>query len=152
MNRQSIRECGAPHFASEDCSMQDGQTRKLDRSEVNQRLFLARHNVSLVVLEGEAAGSEYVLEAPSLVLGRGPGADITFPDDAMSKQHLALELAAEGYRVRDMGSTNGLLLNGSPTRAADLKHGDRIQLGEHTLQYIVEKSGRVRTFDVSEEI
>jgi pSer/pThr/pTyr-binding forkhead associated (FHA) protein len=129
--------------------MQDGHTRKLERSVLKQSMFLARHRASLVVLKGPAAGTEYVLEQPSYVLGRGPSVDIVFPDDAMSKQHAALELGAEGYRLRDMGSTNGLRVNGSQTAAADLKHGDKLELGEHTLQYLVERRERVRTFDLS---
>jgi pSer/pThr/pTyr-binding forkhead associated (FHA) protein len=130
--------------------MQDGHTRKIARSEVAQSLFLARHRASLVVVEGPAAGTEYVLESPKISLGRGPEVDIAFEDDAMSRQHAAIELGAEGHRVRDLGSTNGLTVNGSQISGADLKHGDRIALGEHTLQYILEKRTNVKTYDLSE--
>jgi pSer/pThr/pTyr-binding forkhead associated (FHA) protein len=130
--------------------MQDGHTRKIARSEVAQSLFLARTRASLIVVEGPAAGTEYVLESPKLSLGRGPDVDIALNDDAMSRQHAALELGAEGFRVRDLGSTNGLMVNGSQVSAADLKHGDRISIGEHTLQYILEKRTSVKTYDLSE--
>jgi pSer/pThr/pTyr-binding forkhead associated (FHA) protein len=130
--------------------MQDGHTRKLDRSELNQGLFLARNRATLVVVEGTAVGAEHVLDQPSLAIGRGPGVDITFADESMSKQHVAIELGGEGYRIRDMGSTNGMLINGSKSAAADLKHGDRIQIGEHTLQYMVEEKERVGTYELKE--
>lgn len=131
--------------------MTDGHTRKLDRAALNQSLFLARNQVSLVVVEGSGRGGEHLLTASSLTVGRGPAVDIVFADDAMSKQHAAFELGAEGYRVRDMGSTNGLSVNGSPANAADLKHGDRIALGEHVLQYVVEPKERVGTYVLSDD-
>lgn len=131
--------------------MQDGHTRKIARSEVAQSLFMARNRASLVVVEGPAAGTEYVLESPKISLGRGPDVDIVLQDDAMSRQHAALELSSDGFRVRDLGSTNGITVNGSQVSGADLKHGDRIALGEHTLQYILESRTSVKTYDLSED-
>ena len=128
--------------------MQDGQTRKLAHSRLKQSLFLARHRACLVVLAGPAAGTEHELQSESVVLGRGPGVDIAFADDSMSRRHAALELGDEGYRVRDMGSTNGVLVNGHPAPAADLKHGDRLQLGEQRLQYVVEHRSRPPTHEL----
>jgi pSer/pThr/pTyr-binding forkhead associated (FHA) protein len=138
--------------AREDPNMSDdGHTRKLDRATLNQSLFLARNQVSLVVIEGPGRGTEHLLSAPSLTFGRGPAVDLTFSDDAMSKQHAALELGADGYRLRDLGSTNGVSVNGSPVSAADLKHGDRIGAGEHVLQYVVEPKERVGTYVLGDD-
>ena len=131
--------------------MKEGHTRKLDRGDVAKGLFLVRFRATLVVVEGNAVGSEFSLDAPSATLGRGPGVDITLVDDAMSRTHAALEAGRDGFRVRDMGSTNGILVNGHPVTAADLKHGDRIQVGEHVLQYVVEERERVGTYDLSGE-
>jgi len=131
--------------------MNDSHTRKLDRAALNQSLFLARHRVSLIVVEGRGEGTEHVITAPSLTIGRGPAVDIVIADDAMSKQHVALEVTAEGFRVRDLGSTNGVQVNGSKVPAADLKHGDRIALGEHVLQYIVESMDRVGTYTLEDD-
>ena len=132
--------------------MQDGQTRKIKRSELEGQIFLKRFHVTLVVVQGPESGTEHVLDSDSVTIGRGPDADICFDDSAMSKQHAALELTPEGYLVRDMGSTNGPSVNGSRVMAADLKHGDRIGLGEHTLQYLAERRERVATYDLSEEM
>jgi len=128
--------------------MQDGSTRKLMRSEVEQALFLARHDASLVVLEGSGSGSEYALESASQTLGRGPGVDIVLHDDALSREHAVIELAADGFRVRDLGSTNGLTVNGRAVAGADLQHGDRIGVGEHTVQFVLVKHDQVETFEL----
>lgn len=135
----------------EDGSLKDGHTRKLDRSEVGAGLFLVRYSAALVVVEGAGIGGEWRLDVPSCTLGRGPGVDITIPDESMSKVHAALEAGRDGFRIRDMGSTNGLKVNGHPVAAADLKHGDRIGVGEHTLQFVVEPRERVGTYDLSDD-
>lgn len=120
--------------------MHDGRTRKLARSEPpRQNEFLRQMRACLVIVEGPAAGTEYPLCCESICVGRGPSADLCFDDPAMSQEHAALELTEKGFRVRDLGSTNGVHVNGSPVLAAELKHGDRLQLGEHAFQYVVEK-------------
>ena len=60
-------------------------------------------------------------------------------DEAMSKNHAVFEFSDSSYRIRDLASTNGTLLNGSEIRIAELKHGDRIQMGEHVFQLVLEK-------------
>jgi len=47
-----------------------------------------------------------------------------------------------------MGSTNGIAVNGSRVDAADLKHGDRIEIGSHVLQFVLESTERVPTYDL----
>jgi len=132
--------------------MQDGHTRKLNRSELKGQIYLKRFHVTLVVVQGPESGNEHVLDRDQITIGRGPDADICFDDSTMSQQHAAFELTSEGYLVRDMGSTNGISVNGSRVMAADLKHGDRIGLGDHTLQFLAERSDRVATYDLSEEM
>ena len=128
--------------------MKDGHTTKLPRGETLGRIFLATHRATLVVVEGTGAGAEYEIQENGMTVGRGPGVDITLQDQAMSKTHAAFEPAANGVRVRDMGSTKGIAVNGSRVDAADLKHGDRIEIGSHVFQYLLESSERVPTYDL----
>ena len=44
-------------------------------------------------------------------------------------------LSLEGFRVRDIGSTNGIVVNGAQVQIAELKHGDRFELGDHIFEY-----------------
>ena len=104
--------------------------------------FLVKFQASIVVLNGDASGSEYVLDSQSVTIGRGPGVDLAIDDSAMSREHAVLELVRGGFRVRDLGSTNGVLLNGETVQAADLKHGDRFRLGDHTFQLVIEERER----------
>lgn len=131
--------------------MKDGHTRPLTRSDVSSAMFLAQNRATLVVVDGPAAGSEYELTRESYVIGRGRDADLSFVDDAMSGSHAAIELGASGFKIRDMGSTNGTQVNGSAVDCADLKHGDKIAVGAHTLQYLLEKKERAGSYDLSGE-
>jgi pSer/pThr/pTyr-binding forkhead associated (FHA) protein len=124
---------------------QAGGKRDLDR-------FLAKLRAAIVVVQGKAEGSEYVLDQEIISMGRGPGVDLVFPDTCMSRKHAVLELTGEGFRIRDMGSTNGVLVNGQSTLAAELKHGDRLQVGEHVFQYILEsRDPTLRVYPVSDD-
>jgi pSer/pThr/pTyr-binding forkhead associated (FHA) protein len=129
--------------------MDASRTRKLKSGGGPESGFFERFSASLVLVSGGAEGSEYTLEKPSTTLGRGPDVDLPFPDDAMSRQHAAFEVQVIGMRLRDLGSTNGTLVNGQKISAAELKHGDKITIGEHCFQYVIEERARAgRAFKV----
>ncbi len=134
--------------------MRDGRTRKLAAGERQPEFtrFLAEFRAVVAVLEGGAVGSEFEIEKPRTTLGRGPGVDLAFPDPAMSKQHACLEWAGGGLRLGDLGSTNGVRVNGALTVVTELKHGDRFQLGEHVFQLVVERRRKEpRTYVLPDE-
>jgi hypothetical protein len=137
---KTIRSCGN----NPEKMMRDGQTRKISTSERanSPEAYLQKNRVSLVVVNGPSSGSEYALDAPKVVLGRGPGVDLEFRDEAMSREHLAFELSEGGFRVRDLASTNGVRVNGADALAVDLEHGDTIEVGKHRFQYLVEEQSK----------
>jgi len=120
--------------------MHDGRTRRQKREEPAppRPRILETHRICLVLIEGAGAGSEWPLDRPCRIVGRGEDVDLQFADDTMSKEHAAFEALPDGFRVRDLGSTNGVLRNDEPVLAAELEHGDRIRIGEHVFQYIAE--------------
>ncbi len=123
--------------------MQDGHTRRVRREPGRaDSAFLASHRAVIVTLSGATAGSEYELESERTTVGRGPGVDIAFADSTMSREHAAFEVMNDAMHVRDLGSTNGVLLNGAPVLDAQLKHGDRLALGEHEFQFVLEDRTR----------
>ena len=123
--------------------MQDGDTRKLTTASGREvEAFFCSYSAAIVILSGAASGTESQLDQTRITLGRGPGVDLAFDDAAMSRQHAALDLAGGGFRITDLDSTNGVVVNGSECRSADLKHGDRFELGEHRFQYVLEERDR----------
>ena len=81
---------------------------------------------------------EFLIDREQSVVGRSPKADFCISDDAMSQEHVAFELQNDGFRVRDLASTNGMRVNGAEVLVADLKHGDSIEVGNATLRFVLE--------------
>lgn len=124
--------------------MRDGMTRKkrkLSHDDSREEL-LGNYRPSLIVLSGKSPGKEIELSGPRTIVGRGPGVDVRMADETMSRQHFAVEATGEGFRVRDLASTNGVLLNGKPVDAAALEHGDRLKAGDHEFQFVLERIER----------
>jgi pSer/pThr/pTyr-binding forkhead associated (FHA) protein len=133
--------------------MRDGMTRRkrIPSQESPADRPLAQLRPSLVLLSGSSAGHEIALRPDRTLLGRGPGVDVAFADETLSRQHFAVEAAGRCYRLRDLGSTNGVLLNGKRVESADLKHGDRLKAGDQEFQFLLERIEREpRTYDVAE--
>ena len=122
--------------------MRDGLTEK--RSAPTQvagiEAFLSTKRAKLVTISGDRLGVEFALEQECVILGRGPSVDLAFDDSSMSRQHAAVEFVDQQFRVRDLGSTNGTLLNGKPVQVDEFQHGDRLEIGSHELQLIIEET------------
>jgi pSer/pThr/pTyr-binding forkhead associated (FHA) protein len=120
--------------------MRDGHTKRLDSvdtQEINK--FLEHRRVKLVLVSGPAAGQEYLLGPIRLTLGRGPNVDIEIADETLSRQHAAVEYTGGRFRVEDLGSTNGLTVNGERVQAGELEHGDSFKIGNQQFQLLVEE-------------
>ena len=123
--------------------MHDGRTRKVDVPPLAKPApFLESHRATLTVLRGPIAGTEIELDRPRMIIGRGEAADLHIDAVSVSAEHASFELDQHGFGIRDLASTNGVKVNGADVISADLKHGDRILLGECELQYVVEERTR----------
>ncbi len=64
------------------------------------------------------------------VIGRSRDCEIVLDDAGISRRHAELRPAGEGWTIEDLGSTNGVLVNGRAVRGAQaLQSGDRVELG-----------------------
>jgi hypothetical protein len=81
----------------------------------------------------EVDGITYPLHAVTR-LGRGTDVDIRIDDPGVSRHHAEITLGTD-VTLRDLGSTNGTLVNGRMVATAVLTDGSRIQLGTTTLTY-----------------
>jgi VWFA-related protein len=88
--------------------------------------------IQLTVVAGKEHGRvDHVNLVEKSVIGRDKGCDVSFPDDTeMSGRHCELILAGAHIEVRDLGSTNGTLLNGARLVAEQrVEDGDLIRAG-----------------------
>ncbi|MCU0301457.1 MAG: FHA domain-containing protein [Candidatus Nanopelagicales bacterium] len=81
----------------------------------------------------EVDGITYPLHAVTR-LGRGSDVDIRIDDPGVSRHHAEIVLGTE-VTLRDLGSTNGTLVNGRMVRTAALADGAHIQMGSTNLTY-----------------
>lgn len=81
----------------------------------------------------EVDGVTYPLGAVTR-LGRGTEVDIRIDDPGVSRQHAEITLGTD-VTLRDLGSTNGTLVNGRMVSAVVLNDGAKIQLGTTTVTY-----------------
>ena len=80
-------------------------------------------------LAGDKKGDKVWLDVPRVTLGRRESNTIPLDDRMSSGHHAEITKDLNGYTVRDLGSTNGTLVNGEPTTEATLSHGTRIRIG-----------------------
>jgi pSer/pThr/pTyr-binding forkhead associated (FHA) protein len=64
-----------------------------------------------------------------LLIGRGPGCDVALPDETVSRRHARLVFRDGGWIVQDLGSCNGVTVNGVRVGRCQLRPGDRVGLG-----------------------
>lgn len=93
----------------------------------------------LVVRKGPQLGERFYLDRPTLAVGRDPGSDIFLNDITVSRAHAVLTLEGPTVHVRDVGSLNGLYLNGVLVDSAELGNGDVLQVGTFQMVFL---SGR----------
>jgi pSer/pThr/pTyr-binding forkhead associated (FHA) protein len=69
-------------------------------------------------------------------IGRSLAADVRFDDATVSRRHALVVCQADGVRVLDDRSLNGVYVNGERVEWSALRDGDRIALGRHTLWFL----------------
>jgi hypothetical protein len=77
----------------------------------------------------KVGGKPYELSRDVVVLGRSRECDITLDDSNVSRRHAEVRRENGNWFVVDLGSTNGIEVNGKRTDRAKLEHDDRILLG-----------------------
>jgi S-DNA-T family DNA segregation ATPase FtsK/SpoIIIE len=93
----------------------------------------ARPVAQVVVLQGPDAGRRAQLPAGNMTIGRGVGCDLRLTDTLVSRRHVRLFLAPGAAELLDLGSANGITLNGELVTRGSWQPGDRLRLGDTVL-------------------
>ena len=72
------------------------------------------------------------LRGDFVFIGRAPSNHIVVDHPAVSAQHALLLRVRDSYRLMDLNSTNGTLINGVLVTDADVQDGDKIRFGPVT--------------------
>ena len=84
----------------------------------------------LVQTSGTQQGRQFEILRPSVVVGASGQCDLTVDDPTVSRRHFEIARAGQGYVLRDLDSTNGVLLDGTRIKEAELVPGAVIRAGD----------------------
>lgn len=82
----------------------------------------------------EINGTRHQISRPTLVLGRSTEADVRIDDPGVSRRHCEIRTGTPST-IQDLGSTNGIVVDGQHTTRATLRDGSRIVVGSSTIIY-----------------
>lgn len=85
---------------------------------------------SLLMISGPQIGRNYGINEDEFMIGRANHCDLPIEDELVSRHHCKIVMTTEGAVLKDLGSTNGTLLNGRRIRdEVKLTEGDQVQVG-----------------------
>jgi hypothetical protein len=120
--------------------------------EIDEALGKGRFQVQSSFVEGEGelaprspaggrgtlvhlgSGRSYAL-TETTTIGRLAECDVVVDDPGASRQHATIRRTDAGFVLTDLGSTNGTLVNDRPVQEHLLEDGDRVTIGETTLEF-----------------
>ncbi|HEX7671491.1 MAG TPA: GGDEF domain-containing protein [Polyangiaceae bacterium] len=92
---------------------------------------------ALIVMSGERVGVRVSVQG-NFLIGRDADCALVLPDPGVSGHHALLEDRGGAWALVDLGSTNGISVNGQKCFEADLRHGDKLTLGTTVLRFEVQ--------------
>jgi type II secretory pathway predicted ATPase ExeA len=107
-----------------------------ESSHVVGRILLASEGKTLVERE---------LKPGRLVIGRTADNDIQIDSKFISRHHCQIVTQPDSCLIEDLNSTNGIFVQSKRVRLHNFNDGDVVQVGQHEIMYIDERSPRVRS-------
>jgi sigma-B regulation protein RsbU (phosphoserine phosphatase) len=92
------------------------------------------------VVVGDGATRRRIAVGDGIAIGRSSQCQLVLPDGAASRRHLEITPCDGGFTCRDLGSRNGVKVNGEKTRVCVLEHGDRLLVGETVLEFELDEA------------
>jgi general secretion pathway protein A len=103
------------------------------------------HTVGRILLASEGKTVvERELKPGRLVIGRTPDNDLQIDSKFISRHHCQIVTQQDSCLIEDLNSTNGIYVQSKRVRRHNLNDGDVVQVGQHEIMYIDERSPRVR--------
>jgi hypothetical protein len=111
------------------------------RAAGDREVGRASGSAELEFILGPLEGHVVSLTAEVTTLGSVAGNTIVLADVAVARKHAAIRRDSMGYELADLGSTNGVVINGQRTAKRLLAAGDIIRIGASEMVFRMEKVG-----------
>ena len=89
-----------------------------------------------LIISTDGRDKEYEIIDERFTIGSGPEADLCLTDPEISSIHLTVDKTRNGYRIVDMETKHGTLVNGRQANQHILANGDTIQIGSVKITYM----------------
>ena len=89
----------------------------------------------LAIYKGAKVDLAFPITESITAIGRDADNLIQLPDPKVSKHHAVIHAKGNSWTIEDMGSTNGLKVNGVRMKSIELKDGDQIHIGPFDLVF-----------------
>jgi FHA domain-containing protein len=93
-------------------------------------------NARFRAINTELSGREYALPDYPAVVGRSSSCDICVRDQSISRQHVRAQMNDGRCVLTDLGSHNGILVDGQELREVTLESGERFELGDVAFEFV----------------
>jgi two-component system, NtrC family, response regulator HydG len=101
-------------------------------------------NPRVIALAGPFTGKTFGLTQGDFSIGRDPANSLSLNDALISRQHAVIRTTSSGFTIHDLNSRNGTLVNLVPVTQRKLETGDRIQIGDSLLLFLIEEEEPAR--------
>ncbi|MBK6695433.1 MAG: sigma 54-interacting transcriptional regulator [Myxococcales bacterium] len=83
------------------------------------------------------------------LIGREDGAaTVVIPQRAVSRLHASVQATESGYRVKDLGSRNGIVVAGRRVREAVLEDGDELRVGDALFKFVAREASAYAPYSI----
>jgi len=115
-----------------DTSFDDNATNEAGSRQKGLRIYL-------IIEKGPGIGTAHRLTGDSLVVGRGKKCDLILGDPSVSRMHFRLERSENSYRIVDLASGNGTIVDDGRVDVLQLKDDMLIKVGATVLRFAIGK-------------
>ena len=102
-------------------------------------MHMAEARPRIVGISGPFKGTIFPLPASEVSIGRESSNQLWVFDPSLSRRHCALAPDSGQFRIRDLGSHNGTLVNGVAVADQVLQHQDQICVGDSVLVFLLQE-------------
>ncbi len=97
----------------------------------------------LIAVAGPVPKTEFLLGDEEAVIGRDVAATVCVNSRSASRRHCVVRRNGDQYLIKDLGSSNGTLVNGLPVTECILQHGDRIAVSDALFVFATDQAAEL---------
>ena len=121
-----------------DDTLSGGDTVMMNDEET--RFYTTAPKIAHIVeIGGNAQAQQFTLEKEQHQIGRSQACEFFLEDKSVSKQHAQFSFIQGNWNLEDLGSSNGVLVNGNRIDQVILVNGDRLKLGRREFEFLEER-------------